>query len=167
MKAVLARRLHPHPPGWWPCPQGPLALMACRRPEACNQGQAIQHDRITAWKLQLRPASLRRRPKAQHAQGDRKGTESNRLLSGREGPGSCAWQWTSGNPGGRAGSLQMLQRSGGGQCPPSRTQHCTQCLGPSLISLAPKRTKEPRIPGFRRRVRDGKLQSEKNSLLKR
>lgn len=129
MKAVLARRLHSHPPGWWPCPQGPLAPMACRRPEACNQGQAIQRGCITAWKLQLRPASLQRRPKTQHAQGDRKGTASH-CLSGREGraavPGSGPAEAQAAELG-----LQTLQRSGGGQRPPSGTLHCTQCLAPA------------------------------------
>lgn len=82
------------------------------------------------------------------------------------GPGSCAWQWTSGSPGSRAGSADATALRGRA-APAFRNSALHPVSGPSLISLAPKRTKEPRIPGFGRRVRDGKLQSEKNSLLKR
>ena len=66
-KSCAGQASHP-PPGVEALSLGSPLLC---RPEACNQGQATQHDCIAAWKLQLRPASLWRRPKAQRAQGDR------------------------------------------------------------------------------------------------
>lgn len=79
----------------------------------------MQHDCITAWKLQLRLASLLKWSRGTACpRGQRKGTESNCLLSEGEGPGSCAWRQASWSPGSRAGSLQMLQCLGCSTCVP-------------------------------------------------
>lgn len=73
-----------------PVPRDP-SLMAHHRPEACNQGQAMQHDCITAWKLQLRLASLLEWPRgAACPRGQRKGTESKCLLSEGEDWGAVS-----------------------------------------------------------------------------